>query len=148
MNEVGKYIIAAVPATMIELVWDKVEPHLQRVVDRAHNEITMDSVKARLVSGNALLVTISQDDEIVAINTMEVRVMESGLRTMYIPITGGGDLDTWMDEFLEIAKAIARDYNCTELRGLAVRRGWLKKLEQHGWENVEMIIRCPVEEIA
>lgn len=143
-TQMDKYLIAVVPMTMIELVWAKVIPHLQRVVDVAHGEITLETVKNRLISGKSLLVTISQGDQIIAINTLELRVMDSGLRAMFIPITGGDDLDGWMPQFLVMANAIAKDYQCTELRGLSVRAGWMKKLSVFGWENVHMVIRCPV----
>ena len=147
--EISEYVIAAVPFNMVDVLWDKIEPHLHRVVNVAHGEITCDSVKTRLKSGSAVLVTISKGTEVVAVNTLEVRVMDSGLRTLFIPIVGGDELDGWINEFLKIAKAIARDYKCTELRGLAARKGWMRKLEQSGecnWENVHMVVRCPVED--
>lgn len=65
---------------------------------------------------------------------------------LYIPITAGSDLDEWMDEFLEIAAAVARDYECVELRGLAARQGWLKKLKPYGWEEVFTTIRYRIGE--
>ena len=142
----SKYIIAAVPATMIELVWDKVTPHIDRVIEVAHGELTRESLFKRLISGNTLLITISLGADIVACNTLEVRTFDSGTKALFIPVVGGYDLDEWMPEFLVIAKAIAKDYECTELRGLAVRPGWTKKLKPHGWENVHMVIKCDLGE--
>lgn len=139
-------IIAAVPATLIEVLWDKVTPHLQRVVDVAHGEITLDSVKAKLIRGDALLITISDQDSIIAVNTMEVRYFDSGRKAMFIPITGGDNLDLWMDRFLKVAKAIAKDHGCDELRGLAVRKGWMRKLAPYGWEEVHTVISCKIED--
>lgn len=141
-----KYMISAVPVPLIEVVWPQCIEHIQRVVEKAHGEITLESVKARLMTGNSLLVTISKGVEIVACNILEVRVMDSGLRALYIPITGGNDLDKWMPRFLEVAKAIATDYQCTELRGLAVRKGWMRVLKSHGWEEVHTVIKCNIEE--
>ena len=139
------YIISAVPVTLIDVVWPQCMEHIQRVVEKAHGEITLDSVKARLMTGNSLLITISKGVDIVACNVLEVRVMDSGLRALYIPITGGNDLDQWMPRFLEVAKAIAKDYQCTELRGLAVRKGWMRVLKSHGWEEVHTVIKCNIE---
>lgn len=143
---ISEYTIAAVPWEMIDLIWDRVAPLIQKVVEKAHGEITLDSVKARLKTGNSLLITISRGSDIVAVNTMELRIMDSGLRAMFIPITGGSELDGWMDQFLEVAKALAKDYNCTELRGLAVRKGWMRVLEKQGWEEVHTIIKCDLGE--
>lgn len=140
------YVISAVPITLVDVVWPQCIEHIQRVVDRAHGEITLDSVKSRLMTGNSLLVTISKGVEIVACNILEVRVMDSGLRALYIPITGGHDLDQWMPRFLEVAKAIGKDYKCKELRGLAVRKGWMRVLKQYNWEEVHTVIKCDIEE--
>ena len=145
-NPTDDYIIAAVPVTLIDVVWSQCIKHIERVVERSHGELTLESVKEKLLKGNALLVTINKGSEIVAVNTMEVRIFESGVRAMYIPITGGDDLDGWQEQFEKVAGAIAKDFNCTELRALAVRRGWEKKLIPSGWENVHMVMRKQIED--
>jgi len=144
--QINDLIIAAVPATMIELVWTKVEPHIQRVIDKAPDDLLMSKIKDRLISGSTLLVTISRDTEVIAINVLDVKVLDTGKRVLYIPITGGDELDSWMADFLKIAAAIAKDYNCTELRGMAVRKGWMRKLKQFGWEESFTTIRCEIGE--
>ena len=68
------------------------------------------------------------------------------MRILAIPITGGDRLDEWMPEFLELMKHVARDLNCTELRGYASRDGWIRKLKPHGWEIAHTTIRCKVGE--
>lgn len=139
-----KYNISAVPATLIDVVWPNIVDMVREVVKRAHGEITEESVYNKLLSGNTLLITISDGPDIIAINTVEVRTFETGLKALYIPITSGSHLDDWMPDFLEAAKGIARDFGCTELRGIAVRPGWLKKLKKEGWEPVHTVIKCDV----
>jgi len=136
--------ISAIPIPLIEVVWGQVEPILKTVTDVSHGELTVDSVKAQLLRGDALLMTISENENIVAINTFEVREFGSGMKALYIPITGGKCMDGWLDRFLEIAKQTARDYGCNELRGLAVRKGWMRVLKERGWEDVHQVIRCKV----
>lgn len=145
-DSVEDYSLSIVPVPLVDVLWGQVVPHLQKVVDRSHGELTLESVKARIKNADTLLVTISRGGSIVAINTLELRIFDSGKRAMFIPITGGSELDGWMPDFLALAKTIAREHNCSELRGLAVRPGWMKKLEPHGWENVHMVISCAVEE--
>jgi len=146
MADTDDYMISAVPIPLLEVIWPRCIEHIQRVVDRAHGEISLDSVKARLLRGDALLITISKGTDIVAVNTMEVRNFETGTKAMFIPITGGRDLDEWMPRFLEVAKAIAREHGCNELRGLSVRPGWLRKLSKYGWETVHTVIKCKIED--
>jgi hypothetical protein len=137
-------IIAAVPASMIPLVWDRVVPQLEKPIALSHGEVTLDSIKARIMSGDVLLITVSRGIEIIAVNTVEVRESESGLRALYIPLIGGSEMEEWMDRFLKIVKAIAKDFNCTELRGIAARKGWMRKLKPLGWSEVSTIIKCDV----
>jgi len=143
-----KYTIAAVPPELVEFMWPKVLPHLDRVIEKAPHDITRESVKMRMLAGDTLLVIISDGDEIIAINTLEVRVMDSGVRALYAPIIGGGDLYEWMAQFMDVAMAIGRDFKCTEMRGLAARKGWLSRLQQcdSGWENVHMVVRYPIKD--
>ena len=138
--------ISAIPITLIEVVWDRCVPHISRVVERSHGELSLESVKGTLLSGNSMLITISDGSDIIAVNIVQVRTMDTGLKCLYIPITGGDRLDEWMPRFLEVAKAIGKDLECTELCGLAVRRGWMKKLAPQGWEFVHEVIRCSIGE--
>lgn len=145
--EVGMipYVIAAVPATMINVIWKDVAPHLQRVVEVANDEITLESVKERLLSADALLVCICRLDEIVACNVVEVRTFDSGIKALYIPIVGGDEMDNWYKQFLEVCKALAKDLGCRELRGIAARKGWIRKLAPEGWTEVCTNVRYMLE---
>lgn len=139
-------VIAAIPQTMIDLIWDRVAPQLERPIALSHGEVTLESIKRRLITGDVLLITVSRGTEIIAVNTVEVRESESGLRALYIPLIGGSEMEDWMDRFLDIVKAIAKDFNCTELRGIAARKGWMRKLKPLGWSEVSTIIKCDVGE--
>lgn len=143
----SEYSISVVAPAFVDIIWDQVLPHLQRVVDVAHGEMTCDSVKKRLQSGDSVLVTISKGSEIVAINTLEIRVMDSGLRALFIPITGGNEMFKWKDDFQAMAIKMAKFYNCTELRGLAVREGWMDVLKPMGWEHVHEVIKLEIGDL-
>ena len=141
----SRYIMGLVPIPLLEVLWDKMEPHIQRVVNVAHGEVTLLSVKNRLLTGTSLAVVVCLDEDIVAVNLLEIRVFDSGIRSMYVPVVGGNYMDEWADQFLEIAKAIAKDFNCTELRGLAARKGWTRFLASRGWEEVSIALRCKID---
>jgi len=106
----------------------------------------MDEVKQRLLEGKALLVTISVGNKIVAINTFELRILSSGLRTLYIPITGGSELFKWKDDIMALAIKVAKLFNCTEIRGVSVRDGWMDILGPMGWEPVHQVIKYNIGE--
>lgn len=138
------FTIAAIPATMIDLVWDRLIPHLERVVNTAPDEVSLDQIYNHAKLGNVLIVAICKGSDIVAAVTLEVRTFESGLRTLHLPAVGGNEMMEWMDQFLDVAKAIAKDLNCTQLRGAAVRSGWMRVLKDRGWSEVYTIVKCEV----
>ena len=51
-------------------------------------------------------------------------------------------LDEWAEDFMVILKAAAKGYGCSELRGMAVRKGWMTKLKPLGWEEMFTTVRC------
>lgn len=139
-------IIGAVPATMVELIWDKVFPLLKMAADKAPDDVELGIVKEHLIKGTQMLVTISRGSDIIALHTLDMRTLDTGIKVLFIPITAGTEMELWLDDFLEIATAIAKDYGCTELRGLAAREGWLRKLKPYGWEEVFTTIRYKIGE--
>ena len=145
MKLTSGFTFAVIPPYLIDYLWSDIEPILQRVVDCSHGELTCDAVKAKCKAGHTLMVCILKDTEMVAINTADIVEFDSGLRVMYIPITGGDYIDDWLFDSLEVGKALARDHNCTELRGLSVRKGWLRKLPT-GWEKITDVIKYDLQE--
>ena len=140
-----KFNLASIPANVVPLLWEKIEPILQRVIDVSNRELTCEGVKRRAMLGETLIVAVCLNSEIVAITVLDVVTFDSGLRAMYIPIVGGNYMDEWLEESFEVAKAIAKDLNCSEVRGLAARKGWLRRLKDMNWEEIVTVIRCPVE---
>lgn len=138
-------IICPVPPNLIDIVWEKCRPHLERVIARAPNEITLETVKAELKKGDAMLITISDGEDVIAVNTLKSQVFETGHKTLFIPITGGERMDEWLDRFMDVAHAIARDLQCQELRGMSCRKGWLRALKNHDWYEVHTVIGCKVK---
>ena len=137
--------IAVVPAVMVEVIWPLVLPLIQLVVEKAPDEVDVDIMKQALIDGQEWMVTISDGPEIVAVNILKIHVFDTGVRTLYIPIIGGSRMDEWMKPFLDMAHAAARDMNCTELRGIACRKGWLRKLKDYDWYRVHEIVGCEVK---
>ena len=138
--------ISLIPPNLIEVVWPQCEPLIQRVIDKVPDDITMRVTKDTLDTNEAMLVVISEGSTVIALNTLMVETLESGRRVLYIPITTGDRMEEWMGDFLEFATAMAKDLNCYELRGLAIRSGWLRKLKKYGWEESHVIIRCKLGE--
>ena len=139
-------IISVVPCTMIDLIWDKALPIIKLAADKAPEDVCCKVVHDELCKGAKLLVTISRGADIIAVNVLDIRTLDTGIKILYIPITAGSEMEFWLEDFLEFVKVIAKNCDCVELRGLAVRNGWMKKLKPHGWEEMFTTIRCKLGE--
>jgi hypothetical protein len=133
------------PYTMIKK-WDELLIHIERVVRVSNNEFSAESIKQRILSNNGMMMVVYEDEQIKAVNTAEVVTFDSGKRALMIPIFEGDDLFTWGPSWLEMLVDIAKEYNCTELRGLAVRGGWSRALKHYGWRANYEVITMPIGE--
>ena len=139
-------VIALVPPTMIDYVWDDCMPFLNMVLNKAPEDIGLDRVYNRCLTGDTMLVLILEGSEIIAVNTMEVKELDSGNNVLFLPIIGGSRTSEWQDRFLDLAHEVARHHNCIELRGMAVRKAWLRKLSRYGFEEHFVTLKCKVKE--
>ncbi len=137
--------VAAVPMAMIESVWDKVSPLIERVIARAPQDLCINKVKDDLMKGNSLLLTITDDDELIAFFTLETQVFPTGHKVMYVAMMSGDGLDRFINLWLDVTHKLAREYKCDELR-ISGRKGWIKKLKAHNWYEHSATISCKVRE--
>ena len=144
-----KPTITVVPPLVVDLIWDKIKPYLKRVVDVAHNEATVDGLHDRMLDGQYIVVTIAYKGDVTGVALLEVITYDTGLRALFVSFGSGDGLANWLDELLFLARAIARDLNCTELRAVGARKGWLRKLEQlkqTGWSEIQRTVKFDVGE--
>lgn len=139
--------IASVPSNLIDLVWDQMVPILDMCIRKAPDDLVASVVYEQLKTNNSMLLMVYRGPKVIAINVLDIKVLDSGVRVLYIPIIAGSEMDVWLEEAHRICVQIAKDYNCTELRGIAVRKGWMSKLQPYGWEEMFTTVRCPLKDI-
>jgi len=144
----SKYIVSPVPIQLVDYLWSAIENHLARVVAIAEDEISLSSIHDKIISGKTLLLVVINRDTNIIVSAIVVEKItyENGMSALVMPIVGGDEMDGWLEQSLEVAKGIAKDIGCTELRGLGARRGWLRKLKNHGWEEAYTVIKCKLED--
>jgi hypothetical protein len=140
------YTIAAIPEELLELAWPEAAPHIKKATDLSHGEATVETVKKRVFEGSAILLVVYKEGKIIAAITGEVREFDTGVRALFWPIIGGTEMDLWFDPMYDAMLTVAKAMGCTEMRGIAVRNGWLRRLRNYGWEEVSISVRCPVEQ--
>lgn len=139
-------VIALVPPTMVDFIWPKCLPFFEMVKEKAPEDVGIETVYNRIMSGDTMLAAVLEGDEVIAINTLEIKELDSGNKILFLPIIGGARTKEWEDRFIELAHGIARVNNCIELRGMAVRKGWLRKLSSYGFEEHFVTLKCKVKE--
>jgi hypothetical protein len=142
----SEYKIVALPTSLVPVLWDKMIPHLQKAIEISNGELTEEGVKGALVSGNQMALLICREESVVAVHTLEIKELSEGLRVLHINAIGGDEMDSWFEQYVLVMRAIAKDLNCTEVRGCAVRDGWLKYLKSTGFEKISSTVRLKLGE--
>jgi len=71
-----------------------------------------------------------------------INQLDSGMKALYFPVISGTKMDLWMDDFMVFAKDLAEKMGCDELRGMAIRPGWIRALKHHDWEEHYVVLKC------
>lgn len=134
------YQIAAIPRPLIDVVWSQVEPILQRVVDYVPNELSCEDIRTKLLIDDNLLLTISKGPNIVACAILEGIEISDRLNALFVKALSGDDFDEWSEQLDTVLQALAKDFNCNQVRMAGIRKGWIKKLAPLGWAETYVIM--------
>jgi hypothetical protein len=140
----SEFTIAIIPVDCVEAAWPRASVFIKMATDLSHGEASTDTVKERCLSGDAILLTVFKGTEMYGAITGEVRTFDTGVSALFWPIVGGKDMELWFDEMYHAMLEVAKASGCDEMRGIAVRNGWLRRLKSLGWEEVSTSVRCPI----
>lgn len=138
-------IITPIPIQLIDFMWPQAEKILKRAIDMASDEVSLETTKAGLLRGSQTMVAVLDKDKVIAVNIMEVVTFETGLKALTITITAGNKMRHWSERFLKLMNLWAIESKCSEIRGLSMRKGWLRYLQNEGWTEHVTILKCPVK---
>lgn len=130
--------LAAIPVELLDVLWDRIEPHLAKALVYAKGECDCSTVKDRALKGDVLVVTVNVEKEIVAILTVMTDVFDTGKKALIVGAIGSASdvpMDSWFEQAFEVLKGIAGDLGCSEIRGHAGRMGWARRLKDTGWKE-------------
>jgi hypothetical protein len=140
-----KYNVAAIPINLVEPLWEKMRPIIDDVVKYSHGEATTETAKEQILAGNLLPIVVFIEDEIVALTLIEIKTFDTGEKALFIPVFGGKYMSEWTGQMLNVLHAIAKDFGCSELRGIGARKGWARYLKDFGWEEYSVTCGCKVK---
>jgi len=142
----SKFTMMVLPEQDAINLWDStIWPLLAPAVMLSNGESTEASLKQRVKLKDVAVVLAMFAGEPKLAFTLEVVEYDSGLRALFLPFISGDGIAELLADCFEELKQIARQSDCTEIRGMSVRHGWMRILKPMGWEPVHEIIKCNVE---
>lgn len=127
MTMTCKYALVKVPTERIRSAWPDILPFIQKVVDCAPDELTVEAILNRVLRKEEDLMTvISPDGEVVAAFTLSVRTMDTGKRQLCLPVLAADDFHLWMDDVFPQLGPIAEACGCYQVRAIGARPGFSK----------------------
>lgn len=141
----NNYKLAIIPPALIPVVWDYVYPMLLDICDLANGEMTPDTILARCERGDSILLSVVLEETIKCVISLEVVVYDSGLRTLLVAFVSGEGMNEWFLQVEDFCVNMAKNLNCTEIRGMAVRDGWGRFLKDKQYKQTHVIYTKQVE---
>ena len=123
--------------------WDELYHFLGKAVDQSNGELDEVSVKNQVEDGDLLAAAVYDDQKLVAVVAFELLMFTTGKRVMNIQLAGGDSLDDWFERMDEVAQALAKARECSEVY-IVGRAGWQRKLKQLGYQTVHTVLRKEV----
>jgi hypothetical protein len=101
--------------------------------------LSIDGIYDALVEGNFHLIEIRNDAGIVAAAVFSVNEA-GGTKHLTVNAIGGGDLDTWLSQFVEYLSYLAEGLGCKDGVIFCGRLGWQKKLTKLGFKGISILM--------
>lgn len=123
--------------------WDELYSFMKLAVDHSNGELDELSCKDQVRSGDLLVSAVYDDQKLVAVVCFELLSFTTGKRALNIQLAGGASLDEWFERMDEVAQAIAKARDCSEVY-IVGRSGWQRKLKQLGYKTAHTVLHKEV----
>lgn len=124
--------------------WDELYAFLKLAVDHSNGELDEVSVKNQVEDGDLLVAAVYDDQTLVAVVAFELLLFTTGKRALNIQLAGGASLDDWFERMDEVANALAKARDCSEVY-IVGRAGWQRKLKQLGYKVAHTVLHKEVK---
>ena len=137
---------AIIPPYLIDLVWPTVSDIIGTIIRKAHGEMTLDTVKAKLKEDRALMVLLLDNDIVKGLGIFQTEVYDSGKKVLVLSMAAG-DMEFFTGEYDNVFLDLAKNLQCDEIRAIGARLGWEKALEKSStkWKKLSTTLIYKVE---
>lgn len=149
IDTASQYIISAIPADYVEMMWPTLEPHIQAGIDHSNGELDILEIRAGLMNKAILGLAVNRvpdangNSELVCLLTLEKRIFPSGKKVLNVTTAGGKELNHWKDKALEAIYSIGREHEQDEVY-IVGRQGWARELKKDGFKHIHTVIGRPL----
>ena len=120
-------------------MWATIEPEIRRVTNRFDIGEQPEHIRERLINRDQQLWLCNGGDGICI---SEIKVLKD-FKILAFPVIAGKNMDQWLDDLVDMAKAFAKHHNCKYIEGYG-RKGWLRALNKHGFKDYAITTRLKV----
>ncbi len=134
----SKLYITHVPPPIAIYLWGEIEPLLEKALEHAQGEFNSGYLREMVYKGSMIVILIFNDMELIAAAAVE-RISYPAKSTMRISLLGGEGMDEWLKPLVQYLDQMAFSWGVNDIE-IAGRRGWLRALDQHGYEATYTIL--------
>lgn len=123
----------------IDLYWNDAKPLLQKAIDRADGEYTIEWLYNSLKEVTRNLWVVFKGGVMIAAITTRIDEYPSGIKIGCIDFAGGSDFKDWK-MFTDYIENLFFDLGCSKLE-IAGRLGWLRLHTDKGFKPIYHVLR-------
>ncbi len=138
-NGVEAYSIAHIPALLVGVMWNDISERMYETIEQCDGDVTMVSFYRRATTGETMVFAVVKDEYMESVFTAEVFVYESGKRVLMLPLAGGSGSMPALKQVHEFTVDLAKKFECSEVRGMSIRKGWARVNKSLGWKRVHEV---------
>lgn len=128
--------IIGIQPELIDAIWLKIEPILQKAIVYDYGNLTLDIVKQKLQAGDMQLWVVNQNG-LVGAYTTEL-VDDYGQKICRGLLLSGEKLNEWVDALNDKLEWFAKQNKCVAIEFVG-RKGWKKIVNRYGYRDIHTI---------
>jgi hypothetical protein len=135
--------LSGIYANEVGYVESDVRPLIQKALDHARGEWTVDLILENVKTGDMQLWIGHEDDELYYVCITRIENYPSGYKTCLVLALAGFNIDDWLQNINELEKWC--EHHGVEAIRLQGRKGWERKLKNYGFDHAYTVLERKVE---
>jgi len=122
--------LVAIPPHSVGVMWPRVSPGIEKMVERGIGITTAHDIKCEALSGRWMLFIV--EDQGATVVTAICAIEQGDKKVFTIVGAWGVKMSEWVEQFYDSMVQVATDLGCDSI-SITGRRGWVKYLKDRGF---------------